>query len=239
METVEQIYERVFRSLKPRSAPPRIAVRFRRYANANSRIRLNEDGITVDISDLLERAPAPVQEALAFILLGKLYRKPLEPDVLSRYRRYLNRSDMRNYLHAVKRERGRKIYREAKGRFFDLCEIFAELNDKYFAGSLERPKLGWSTRPSRTTLGHYDPCHHVIVLSSILDDREAPDLIVRFVVFHEMLHLKYPTHQRGARRCVHTKQFKAAEKEFAEYDQAKTDLRRFIEGLDRRPAIAS
>ena len=37
------------------------------------------DGILrVQISDMLEGAPAPVQEALAVILLGKLYRK--QPD---------------------------------------------------------------------------------------------------------------------------------------------------------------
>jgi predicted metal-dependent hydrolase len=229
METVEQIYERVFRTLRPRTPLPPILIRFRRYANANSRIRLNEAGITVDISDLLEDAPAPVQEALAFILLGKLYRKPLESEVLIRYKRYLNRPDMRSHLHTVKRERGRKNYLKPEGRCFNLNSLFDELNDKYFSGSMERPQLGWSIRPSRTTLGHYDPCHHVIVLSSVLDDCRAPGLIVRFVVFHEMLHLKYPTQHRGARRCVHTRQFKAAEREFEDYLAAKECLRHFVE----------
>ena len=72
-ETVEQIYVRVFRLLKPAVViVPPITVQFLKYANANSRIRLRENRITVSISDVLEDAPAPVHEALAQILLGKL-----------------------------------------------------------------------------------------------------------------------------------------------------------------------
>jgi hypothetical protein len=85
LEPVQEIYERVFRSLKPHLAVPAITVRFRKYANANSRIRLADGQLTVDISDLLKDAPAPVHEALAHVLLGKLYRKALDPGFLARY----------------------------------------------------------------------------------------------------------------------------------------------------------
>ncbi len=228
-ETVEQIYARVFLLLKPRTPVPAITVRFRKYANANSRIRLTEGRLTVDISDLLESAPAPVQEALAYILLGKLYRKPLDTGILARYRRYLNRSDIRRSLYDVKQARGRKTIRHPKGTCYDMAELFDELNFKYFNGLIARPQLGWSIRPSRSTLGHYDPSHHVIVLSNILDSPEAPPSAVKFVMFHEMLHLKYPTEHRGARRCVHTKEFKTAEREFDGYQAAKLDLKQFME----------
>ena len=90
------------------------------------------------------------------------------------------------------------------------------------------PALGWSLRPSRTILGHYDPSHHVIVLSRTLDSPHAPESAVRFVMFHEMLHLRYPTENRGARRCVHTAEFKLAEKLFANYAEAKEALKQFI-----------
>jgi hypothetical protein len=228
-ETVEQIYERIFVLLKPRTPLPAITVRFRKYANANSRIKLAEGQLTVDISDLLENAPAPVQEALAYILIGKLYRKPLDPGVLARYRRYLNRSDILRTLQNVKQARGRKSIRAPKGRCYDLAELFDDINFEYFDGLMARPPLGWSVRPSRSTLGHYDPSHHVIVLSSILDSAEAPLEAVKFVMFHEMLHLRYPTEHRGARRCVHTREFKAAERVFQNYEGAKKQLKEFME----------
>lgn len=228
-ETVEQIYQRVFRSLKPRTPLPKITVRFRKYADANSRIRLEDGHLKVDISDLLEGAPAPIQEALAFILISKLFRKEPERNILARYRRYLNRADVRRTLHLVKQERGRKTVLDPKGRCYDLERLFEDLNFKYFHGLMARPQLGWSMRASRTTLGHYDPSHNVIVLTNLLDSEKAPQLIVEYILFHEMLHLRYPTEHRGARRCVHTKEFKDAEKMFEQYDSAKVELKRFLE----------
>lgn len=228
-ESVDQIYQRVFRTVKPRTPVPEITVRFRKYANANSRIRLENGRLRVDISDLLEAAPAPIQEALAFILICKLFRKVPEPSVVARYRRYLNRADIRRTLHIVKQQRGRKAFREPAGAVYDLCELFEELNFRYFHGLMARPQLGWSVRPSRTTLGHYDPSHNVIVLSSLFDSVNAPEIAVKFVMFHEMLHLKFPTLHNGWRRCVHTREFKQAEKQFEAYKEARTALKRFLE----------
>jgi hypothetical protein len=227
-ETVEEIYARVFQAVRPRAPIPEISVRYRRYANANSRISLQEGRLAVDISDLLESAPAPIQEALATVLLSKLFGKPPDRNCLAQYRRYLNRADMRRSLHSVKRERGRKSYREPGGIAYDLEQMFAALNEQYFNGLMAAPALGWSMRPSRTILGHYDPCHHVIVLSSALDSVDAPEIAVRFVMFHEMLHLRYPTENRGLRRCVHTREFKRAEKQFEDFARAKQELNKFI-----------
>jgi hypothetical protein len=228
-ETVEQIYARVFRIVNPRTPVPSIDVRFSKYANANSRIRLHEGHLSVNISDLLEGAPAPIQEALAHILLSKLFRKAPPLSMTERYRRYLNRADVRRTLHLVKQERGRKVLRDPKGETYDLEEIFEELNIQHFHGLMARPQLGWSPTCSRTTLGHYDPPHNAIVVSSLFDSRKASRVIVKFIMFHEMLHLKYPAEHKAARRCVHTKDFKEAEREFEGYDQAKTALREFLE----------
>jgi hypothetical protein len=228
-ESIEQIYTRVFRTLRPRTAVPLIAVRFRKYANANSRIRLSQGELAVDISDLLQDAPAPVQEALASILIAKLFKRTPDSDWMARYRRYLNRADMRRGLTLLKRERGRKSYRDPKGKAYDLCELFEQLNGEHFGGLMARPELGWSLRVSKTTLGHYDPCHHVIVLSSLLDSPAAPEIAVRYVLFHEMLHLRYPTEHKGARRCVHTSDFKRAERAFPDYEIGKKKLQEFLD----------
>ncbi len=228
-ETAEQIYARVFRMLKPRAPIPRITVAFRKYANANSRIRLEEGSLRVDISDLLQGAPAPIQEALAFILISKLFGKTPDPSIAARYRRYLNRADVRRTLHLVKQERGRKAFLQPQGRVHDLCAIFDELNFKYFHGLMARPLLGWSIRPSRTTLGHWDPSHNAIVITHLLDSDKASVLVLKFIMYHEMLHLTHPTKHNGARRCVHTRDFKEAEKLFEEFEKAKSELKQFVE----------
>ncbi|MGI8962054.1 MAG: M48 family peptidase [Bryobacteraceae bacterium] len=233
-ETVEQIYTRVFSLINPRSRVPPIVVRFRKYANANSRIKLQEGHLTVSISDVLEGAPAPIQEALAHVLLSKLICKTPSLSMLARYRRYLNRGDVRQKLHLLKQKRGRKVLRNPIGKTYDLDEIFEELNLRYFHGLMARPTLGWSPTCSRSTLGYYDPCHNVIVVSRLFDSEKASRLIVRFILFHEMLHLKYPAEHKAGRRCVHTKEFKEAEMAFEGYRHAKAALKEFLES----PALA-
>ena len=227
-ETPAEIYARVFQRINPRATPPEIHVEFRRFANANSSIRLENGRIEVKITDLLAAAPAPIIEALAYILLSKLYRKPVPRIYNHQYRLYLNRKDVRGSLHSLRRNRGRKFLSGAQGQCYNLDQLFEELNAKHFFGLMARPELGWSRRPSRTMLGHYDPSHHVIILSSILDRIAVPRLAVEYVMFHEMLHLKHPVDHRGVRRCVHTPEFRASEKEFPGFAEAKQLLKKLL-----------
>jgi hypothetical protein len=225
-ETPEEIYARVFRELKPRTAVPEIAVEFRRFANADSSIRLTGQRLEVRISDLLAGAPAPVLEALAYILLGKLYRKPIARLYTHRYRLYLNRRDVRRQAHLVKQIRGRKFISGPKGEHFDLETIFEGLNAQFFDGLLGRPQLGWSRGASRSMLGHFDPSHNAIVISRIFDRPNVPALALEYVMYHEMLHLLHPVDHAGLRRRVHTAAFKEAEKKFPKLKEAKDALKR-------------
>src|SRR5689334_24882720 len=119
------------------------------------------------MSDLLEGAPAPVIEALAYILLGKLYRKEVARVYAHRYRLYLNRRDVRRQAHLVRQIRGRKFVSGPKGEHFDLEIVFERLNGQFFGGMLGRPLLGWSRGASRSLLGHFDPSHNAIIISRI------------------------------------------------------------------------
>ena len=225
-ETPVEVYARVFRNLKPRTPLPEIIVEFRRFANANSTIRLEEGRLMVRITDVLETAPSPVQEALAYILLSKLYRRPVPRVYNHRYRLYLNRKDVRGRLERVRQARGRKFLSGPKGSCHHLEQVFEDLNFRYFHGLMARPELGWSRTRSRTLLGHYDAPHNTIVISRILDDARVPKLALEYVLYHEMLHLRHPVEHRGSRRCVHTPEFQAAEKQFEQLAEAKRLLRR-------------
>jgi len=229
-ETAEEIYARVFRQLKPRTPVPGLRVEFCRFANADSFIRLEDGRIHVRISDLLEGSPAPVMEALAFILLGKLYRKPVSRVYARRYRLYLNRRDVRRQAHLVRQIRGRKFVSGPQGRLHNLEEIFERLNARFFDGLLGRPQLGWSRRPSHSMLGHFDPSHNAIIISSIFDRRDQHGalraLALEYVMFHEMLHLRYPVDHSGSRRRVHTREFREAERKFPNLKEAKEILKK-------------
>ena len=225
-ESAVEIFIRVHREVRPRTLVPRIGVVYKRFANANSNVRLADGGITVNITDLLETAPAPVTESLAHILLGKLYRKPAAAQYEHRYRLYLNRKDIRHRIDEVRQTRGRKVHTGPRGAVHNLEDLFDELNMKHFGGMMARPALGWSPLRSRTRLGHFDPSHNMIVISRIFDDARAPRLTLEYVMFHEMLHLEYPVDHRGTRRCVHTRDFKAHEKLFPQFKEAKLLLKK-------------
>jgi len=224
--TPSEIYARVFRQMRPRTPVPLITVKFLRYANASAKIKLEAGEMEVRIADTLAGAPDSVMEALAEILLSKLFRRPVPAHCNLRYRQYLNRRDVRRNLDLIRQIRGRKQVEDSQGNCFNLDQIFEELNFEYFHGLMARPILGWSPNASRTLLGHYDPSHNAIVLSRILDRPGTPRVAVEYVLFHEMLHLRYPAEHRGARRCVHTRAFKDAEKQFGRLREAQEALRR-------------
>lgn len=225
-ETPTEVYRRIFRELKPRTAPPQFRVEFRRFANADSFIRFEDGVIEARISDLIEGAPAPVFEALAYILLAKLFRKPIPRIYNHRYRLYLNRRDVRRQMHLLRQIRGRKFVSGPRGECYDLDEVFEKLNQEHFDGLLGRPLLGWSRRPSRSMLGHFDPSHNAIIISRIFDRAGVARLALEYVLFHEMLHLRYPVDHSGVRRRVHTREFHAAEKSFPHLKEAKELLKK-------------
>jgi SprT-like family protein len=225
-ETPEEIYRRVFRELKPRTPLPELRLEFCRFANPDNFIRLDQGRLHVRMSDLLAGAPAPVIEALAYILLGKLYRKPVARMHSHRYRLYLNRRDVRRQAQLVRQIRGRKFISGPQGSQHNLEEIFDRLNREFFNGLMGRPLLGWSRQASRSMLGHFDPAHNAIVISRIFDQPRVPALALEYVMFHEMLHLRYPAEHQGIRRRVHTREFRAAEKQFPRLKDAKEMLKR-------------
>lgn len=225
-ESAEDIFRRVHREIKPRTTVPPLTVEFKAFANADSHVRLEHGQIEVRITDVLAQAPAPVIEALANILLGKLYRRPAARQFEHRYKLYLNRRDIRQKIDESRRTRGRKHHLPAQGEVYHLQEVFENLNQLHFGGMMVRPALGWSHVRSRTRLGHFDPSHGMIIISRIFDDPKAPQVALEYVMFHEMLHLHYPVSHTGTRRCIHSRDFKAHEKQFPGFEEAKKLLKK-------------
>lgn len=224
-EKLQQIFQRLYRELRPRAPIPEFRVEFYAFANINSTIRLREDVVHVRISDLLEGSPDTVLEAIAHILLAKIYRKPIQPLHSTRYRRYVSSHDVAAKAHLLRQVRGRKQIASARGTVYDLDAIFEALNQRFFYGLLARPQMTWSRARARNSLAHYDPAHNAIVVSRVFDHARVPRYAIDYIVYHEMLHLKHPVKLRGSRRCVHGPEFQAEEKLFPELERAKQFLK--------------
>jgi hypothetical protein len=220
------IFQETYRELRPRDPVPELKVDFFAFTSIKNTIRMREGRLLVRLSDLLEGAPSSVLQAIAHILLAKMYRRPIEREASTRYRRYISSHDITRKAHLVRQMRGRKHLHSAQGHTYDLEAVFEDLNSRFFHGLLARPQLTWSRNHSRNSLGHYDPAHNAIVVSRIFDHPRVPQYAVDYIVYHEMLHLKHPVRLRGSRRCVHSAEFQAEEKLFPQLEEVKRFLRR-------------
>jgi hypothetical protein len=221
IEKLKQIYQQTLLSTKGYNKTTKLKVEFYPYVGINNRIRLRDDLIHVKLSDLLHDAPSEFHEALAEILVKKLYRKKVSPNALQTYRNFVKQTEVRDKSIAVKKNRGRKILNGAQGEHYDLEEIFAFLNQIYFQNNIPKPQLSWSANNTYRILGHHDSTHEVIVISKSLDDLHVPRYVVEYVVYHEMLHIKHPTRYENGRRYNHTPAFRSDEKDFAFFDEAE------------------
>jgi hypothetical protein len=222
----DELFRRVLRRLRIATLP-NMRVEFRPFAGLRSSIRLRKDHLDVCISDVLQDAPGLVLEALAEILLCKVYRRRASREARECYLAYVLSPGIRHRSDQARRERGAKRLLPARGRHHDLEEMFQRLNQNFFNGELHVTHLGWSLQNSRTTLGHYDAGHGTIVLNRALDSPAAPAHLVEYLVFHEMLHMRFPVERNGHRRVVHSREFREAEKKFPHYEEARKSLKHF------------
>ncbi len=227
-ETPEQIYSRVFQEIRPKDQLPLIQVQYYRSVSINSSIRKVDQKILVKIADILQDAPSPITEALAHILLSKLFRKRIGQDYQLRYRQWMNRPEIREKVHELRKSRGRKIIHPSQGEHYNLEDLFDEINLKFFQGKLKKPLLGWSRTAARTRLGHFDPSHYAIVISRIMDHPDTPRILLEYIMYHEMLHIVHPVEVSGKRKKIHTRNFRVAEKLFPEFQETQKLLKGFL-----------
>jgi len=220
------IFQHEYRALRPRAPMPPIHVRFRRFTSLNTTIRLREGEIFVSLSDLLEGAPETVLHAIAHILLAKLYRRPIDRGHNLRYKRFASSAAVTRQTELIRHARGSKRYFGPEGRYFHLEEVFDSLNTRFFDGLLGRPNLTWSEHHAKRSLGHYDAAHNTIVVSRVFDRPSSPRYALEYLLYHEMLHLRYPVKPRGLRRSVHSREFKADEARFPQLAEALAFIKR-------------
>jgi hypothetical protein len=110
------------------------------------------------------------------------------------------------------------------GRHHQLERVFQRVNQRYFKGKIERPRLVWNTTLTQRKMGHYNPLTDTLMISISLDTPEVPGYAIEFVMYHELLHKVLGTRHSGTRRMAHTPEFRKKEQQFREYQQAQTFL---------------
>jgi hypothetical protein len=231
---IERTFKAALKVLVNKAPLPELEVEFYPYTGLTSKIKMRGGRIYARVSDILKDAPTEVLFALACILIAKLYRRRIPLEQSEIYRDYSSLEEIREAVDTAKRERGYKWLTLPQGDVYDLSQMFDDLNRRYFGGKLRRPALSWSRQDSRRILGHQDHIHDAIVLSRNLDDVKTPPFVVEYFLYHEMLHIKHPTRLVNDRKVMHGSDFRADERKFERFEEAKKWLEDHAAPVRRR-----
>lgn len=227
------IYEEAFRHYDASRPAPPLHVTFYPYIGINHTIRIRGGEVFVRIGEICRDMPIDGQRGLAFILVGKLFRRKIPREMNDAYNAFIKSDDIRTRASDHKRTRGRKVVTTSKGEVYDLDEIFAAMNERYFGGWIRKPVLTWSAQKTYRILGHHDATHDTVAISKSLDSKKVPRFIVEYVVFHEMLHIAHPAKNINGRRYHHTPEFKKDERRFEHYSDAEHWIEQNVSKLRR------
>lgn len=121
----------------------------------------------------------------------------------------------------------RPVQLRPRGEFFDLQEIFDQINARWFQGRIQaritwgRRNGGRRRRRRSLKMGSYSVEEQLIRVHPSLDRSFVPRFFVESVVFHEMLHQVHEIPVVNGRHHYHTPAFKAHEATFEYFEAAR------------------
>lgn len=129
---------------------------------------------------------------------------------------------IRDHLHLVRDDSGRRIRMRTLGRYYDLKELFCEVNRIHFEDSVSA-RIMWGRMPAAKRrrsirLGSYTLEDRLIRIHPLLDQAFVPRYFVRYIVFHEMLHDFLGIEETpSGRRIAHSAEFRLMERSYPDY----------------------
>lgn len=180
--------------------------------------------IQITAQESLTTAPDAVMIALLETALGK----PSQP----------TRQQIRDYTFSPAYRSAREALEYlgipegsfAKGTAHHLTESFNRVNRDYFGEGISEPHLVWNNRLTVRKFGHYQWDTDTVMVSRTLDQRQVPEFVVDYVMYHELLHKKLGARLVNSRRMVHTSLFNEQEGKFSRLDEAQ----KFLNKLSRK-----
>ena len=105
---------------------------------------------------------------------------------------------------------------------------FNRVNEKYFLGLADKPALRWGSDSFRK-LASYDYHINTITVSSLFAD--APQQLLDYLLYHELLHKKLKFSSSGNGRAIHhSSEFRTLERQFDGSSTVEDELNAFIRG---------
>jgi len=128
----------------------------------------------------------------------------------------------------------------SKGKVYDLKALRDEVNRDCFGGAV-KCRIGWGRdgsprRRKRRSIrfGSWHAPTRTVRIHPALDSEAVPREFVRYIVFHEMLHVVVPSEKRGGRVVHHTAEFRALEQRYPGFESMKVLGTKLLHSLPSR-----
>lgn len=211
----ENLASRAYAELYGKEPPCRMEIRYHAgFKGFNANVRKAGGVIQFNLSRRFESCEPEVQLGVMQFLLNKLNRTKVKSEHIEFYHTFLrNMSDLAPVTESDP----------------ILEASFRRMNERYLGGMMARPNLVWG-RSSVRLLGTYTYATDTIMISRVLE--QAPEELLDYVMYHEMLHKKHKFSCTNTRTHSHTKEFRADEAKYHVAD-AEMRLRRFLSRAPR------
>ena len=174
-------------------------------------------------------------EALAAVAAWLLGSRAVRRSALARIREHFE-AQRRELIH---NHRKPPAPLRSQGEVHDLGALYLRLNGEHFDHCIDADITWGVKRPRRRRrtrrtiqLGIYRYDQRLIRIHPALDHHSVPEFVVASVLFHEMLHAWFPPPaQGGMRRCLHSPEFRRAERRFEFHDASQAWIRVHLDEL--------
>lgn len=128
--------------------------------------------------------------------------------------------------HRIRRTPAKRTPGRTQGSHVDLQRLFDDVNANHFHNRVTAD-IAWGRMPGRgqcrrsIRFGSYTQEDHLVRIHPLLDQAFVPEFVVRYIVFHEMLHADIGIRiAPSGRRLVHPPIFKRREKDYPDFEAA-------------------
>ncbi|WII07299.1 DUF45 domain-containing protein [Methanomassiliicoccales archaeon LGM-RCC1] len=186
--------------------------------------RITGEAIEIELSDYLKDAPDNVlsDECKAIVAWsrGKRYKQsPLLTE-------YILSPDFIVKSRPIFLQRTRSLKLTEQGKCKNLLDSVERLRDMelIFDDDIRNSYFSWADHMQKYKWGQCNQFFRVVSVNPLLDDDSVPDLVLDFVIYHEILHLRQ---DMSKAHRPHNAQFRSWEHLFPEYDACEEYLRTF------------
>lgn len=204
-----RLLEESYKELYPELELPQLKIKYSgRFRSYNAKIIRNGFYYELKLSNKWKNISEDIQKGLIQKLILRINKDSKQTMSIDLYEKFISKIGK---------------YSERINSDPKLINLFNELNSNYFNNLIEQPNLKFGKNNLRK-LGSYSYEEDLITISTVL--KEEP-LLMKYVLYHEILHKKHGIKKGRKRNTYHSKKFREEEKKF-EDPEVEQKLRKFL-----------